>query len=600
MSEHAGPLRTLDAAAVRRWAFRARDALATHRHRIDALNVFPVPDGDTGTNLFLTLDTGLDGLVESFLQGATTSISGGARTLARSTLFAARGNSGVIFSQLVRGLADVVAATPDVDARGIDGPLLADILDAATEYAWRGVSRPVEGTILSVARAAAQAARAAVESDDRLIHVTGAVVTGARNALAATTRQLESLARAGVVDAGGAGLLIFFETLHEVVQGGEPTPGGPAPADYSIFDQGAGLAAVVGHGEAAGHGAGAGPGPGPGPGPDGPDFEVMYLVDGCTDDRAEALRSRLGDLGDSVLVVGDEALHTVHVHTDDVGPAIEAGMHAGRVYAIRVASLREPARPREPGQPGQRCGVEESTAAVARVAASGAPAAPGVRGGLAQGRFGALACAMGPGIERLFRQAGAWVVHDEPGNRVTPQRLVDGALATGCEDVVLLPNDPDILPAVDVAVDLAAEVDCRIHVVPTRFTVEGIAALAVYDPMAKDVPEQMAAAARAVRCGTLARASSAAQTAAGPCRVGDILGFVGDEIVLVGTDVDGVGRGLLDLLVDEAAELVTLVEGEAASGLGTRLAGHLRDRDDLEVVVVDGGQPVYALLIGVE
>ncbi|WP_168583562.1 DAK2 domain-containing protein [Gephyromycinifex aptenodytis] len=571
-------LDTLDATAVRRWAFRARDALAQHRHQIDALNVYPVPDGDTGTNLYLTLHAGLEELVGSFVASAAgpLSMSQAASALARSTLFSARGNSGVILSQLVRGLSDVLveetdqqsaesaaaALAPTSDEPGIDGPALARVLQKASDYAWEAVSDPVEGTILSVARAAAEAATRASRSTPHLEAVIRAGVEAARKALAATPEQLVDLRQAGVVDAGGAGLLLILEALLQVVTGQEgalellagvpePLPGSPGrrPGAYTRQQ-------------------------------DTPDFEVMYLIDGCHASQAATLRTQLESLGDSVLVVGDERVRSVHVHTDDAGAAVEAGLGAGRVYGIRVSSLQVNSHHHEEST---ECGLNET---------GEQPATSGI---------GVVATTQGHGLAELFAGAGALVVSDAPGRRVTPRMLLDAMIACATRTVVVLPCDSDVLLAAHVAADLGREHGLDPVVLATRHSLQGLAALAVFEPGLPDVIEHMKEAAAAVRCGMVVTASSDSATEAGPCRRGDVLGFEGQDVVLVHSDAVEAGVAIVDRLIQDQAEMVTLLAGESAPDLAEQVAARLaQEMPQLEVSALYGGQPVYDLLVGVE
>lgn len=569
-------LDTLDATAVRRWAFRARDALAQHRHRIDALNVYPVPDGDTGTNLFLTFHAGLEDLVGSFVasEAGPLSLREGAATLARATLFSARGNSGVILSQFVRGLSSVLEekAGEDSDGQGdeqneheIDGPTLARVLQRASEYAWSAVTAPVEGTILSVMRAAAEATMQMSRITPSLEAVIRAGVEAARAALAATPRQLEDLRRAGVVDAGGAGLLLILEALLQVVTGQD------GPPDLGVF------AFVPPEGQ-------------PVTRPDAfaqqaavPDFEVMYLIDGCEQEQATALRERLDGLGDSVLVAGDDEVRSVHVHTNDAGGAIEAGLGAGRVYGIRVSWLHSSGNE-----------AEEKTGGGADM--SGSLNEPPHRP-----EIGVIATTQGAGLAELFASAGALVVRDAPGRRVTPKMLVDAMRSCGAETIVVLPCDSDVLLAAQVAADLGREHGLRLVVVPTRHTLQGLAALAVFEPGVTDVAERMIEAAAAVRCGMVVTASSDSITDAGPCRRGDVLGFDDNQVVLVHSDAVQAAVSIVRRLAGERAEMVTLVSGEAAPDLAEQVACRLAEElPDLEVTTLLGGQPVYDLLVGVE
>ncbi|MDO5627554.1 MAG: DAK2 domain-containing protein [Mobilicoccus sp.] len=559
MSQPTDRLSTLDDAALRRWLFRARDALGRHRERLDALNVYPVPDGDTGTNLHLTLESGLQGFVDALMSRAQDpeaeplGVVEGAAVLARSTLLAARGNSGVILSQLVAGLAGALAAHPDADESGVDGPLLAAVLAEADRCARQAVAEPVEGTILTVIRAAADAAASRIAAGEvELADVTRAAHDAAAHALADTPTQLAALARAGVVDAGGAGLLLVLEALDGVAHGEPRSEDLPAEMD-------------VDQPSAAGVR--------PSTLPVVPQYEVMFLLDRVGDADAARLRGALTRLGDSVLVGGDERLRTVHVHTADAGAAIEVGLETGRPYGIRITLLPDDGsalhvHAAEPAPPEDTDGPE----------------------------VGVVACLQAPGLRELFEEAGAVVVADGPGRRVALSHLVAAARQTRAHTVVVLPDDPDARLVADAAVGVAAQEGLDLVVIGTDHIAQGLAALAVLDPDDPESIERMRTAASAVRCGVVATATTAAHTDAGPCRPGDVLGFAEDRVVCIGTDTAAVADEVIGMLLTDEAELVTLIEGEHARGVGERIAEPV----GVEVSILTGEQSVYDLFIGVE
>lgn len=519
------------------------------RADIDALNVFPVPDGDTGTNLALTWRAASDAIDDpSTLRVAV-------QQWARGALMGARGNSGVITAQLLRGLALSLADAPVADARA-----LARALRAAADLAYQAVVHPVEGTILTVAEAAAGAAESAVERTDcDVVAVAQAAARASAEALDRTPEQLEVLARAGVVDAGGQGLVLILAALHSAV---DPS----APDDRALFDR---------------WGLGRGPGtfvhaarPAAPPVSDGA-FEVMYLLD-ADDVLVPDLRARLDVIGASVVVVGGDGLWNVHVHTDDAGPAVEAGVAVGQVSRIRITPLLpDSGIPTEVAKPGMHRPVRAVVAV-----ASGA-------------RLGAL-----------FEAVGARVVHGSPGARPTPAQLI--AAADGASEVLVLPNDDDHRAVAETA---AAELRRRgvtVAVVPTRAAVQGLAALAVHESALAFTDDlvAMTAAAGATRHGAVSRADREAITSAGICQPGDVLGLVEDDIAVIGSDPGAVLGEVVDRMLSAGGELITLVCGddpwpgrELAAAVQARLH---RTRPDLEVVVYDGGQAHYPVLVGVE
>lgn len=559
----------LTAADARHWALLTRAALAARRTEIDALNVFPVPDGDTGTNLYLTLDAAIDEVVAAHeaagVLGHATLVQE-CRSLKRAILMSARGNSGVIVSQLVGGLCDAIV---ERDVESADALLVAEALARGAASARASVAHPEEGTILTVADAAGAAATGAAEAGASLADTVEAAVDAAQEALARTPDQLEVLARAGVVDAGGAGCVLLLEALLSIVtdrwsvSDAELLGGGPGLLRRDEWRQegGDGSAATLpGHDPLDREGSRIG---------DGPAYEVMYLLLDSAPDRVEVLRSTLDGLGDSLLVVGGPDLWNVHVHVDDPGAAVEAGVVAGRPERIRITRFETQVAGRAP--------------------------VPSV---------GVVACSAGPGVATLLEASGAVVVDSGPGNRASAGQLLEAVRRTRATSVVILPADRDTLMAAEVAAEAATRDGVDTHVVPARTTVQAIAALAVLDP-SRPVHANvvaMTSAAVSTRHGAVSIASKEALTWAGVCKPGDVLGIVDGDIAFLGTDVASAAAEVLTRLLAGGGELVTLVAGaEADPGLAASVATVLeRDRPEVEVVVVEGGQPVYPLLIGVE
>jgi len=589
----------LDLAAARRWAVTARALLAQAKDRIDALNVFPVPDGDTGTNLFLTVDGSLDFVRSQHeVSGAPLRLEQGLGLLARGMLLSARGNSGVILSQLARGMSEAVeqgGCGPDE----VGPAALADAFERAADLAWAGVSRPVEGTILSVATAAAAGAREAVLPQATTYDVSLAALEAARSALAQTTEQLPRLAAAGVVDAGGAGLVLVIEALENVLSG-RPHEGMPALAQW--WEQHAPSSATAA----------------PAPSPGGPcrsvdgsaggdadgdydgDYEVMYLLEQSDPERAHHLRAQLVRIGSSVLVVGGPTQWRIHVHLDEPAPAVEAGSLAGRVEQVRISALTRHAE--EAGESDQSADDRPGATAQRQplLTSSSARAA-------SVAELGVVACAPGDGVGAVLARAGAEVVHSSAGRRASTGQLLGAVRAVPARRVVVLPNDPDTILAAEAAARAAADEGLQVRVLPTRAVVQGLAAMAVCDVTA-DVEEMlvtMADAASAVTYGALTVAGNDGSTPAGPCRAGQWLGLVGGEIVGVHDRLRDAGKQVLGALekgVAGSPELLTVVAGKGVepTDLDTVVARWSRRRDDLEVQRIDGGQPTYQWLLGLE
>jgi DAK2 domain fusion protein YloV len=537
-------LRALDGAAVGRWSRAVVDSLSASRGRLDELNVFPVPDGDTGTNLLLTAEAAHAALAAARDDDGRRQESPWA-VLARGAVLGARGNSGAILAQLLRGLADCLTDEPEVD-----GPLLAKALSSASGTAYGAVADPEEGTFLTVARAGAEAATVAVaEGRTGLADVVQAAADGARTALQATTGQLAALRDAGVVDAGGAGWCVVLDALVGVVTGVAPVraPLGGRPARPR------GTHTHV-----------------PGPPAPGPGSEVQFLL-ADSDERAVArLQTRLGELGDCLVVVGVDTPGgrewNVHVHVSDVGAAIEAGIQAGRPHRISVTALA-PVRP--------------------------PAAAPGVRAVVA------LVCSAG--LAELFAGEGVTVLTAAVGH-VDEDAVLQAVLGTGAEQVVVLPNSADVTALTARAAERARDEGRDVVVVPTRSAVQGLAALAVADPARRfgDDVIALAEAAAATRWAEVTVAEHEALTSAGRCQPGDVLGSAEGDVVVIGADLAGVARDLLDRMLSAGGEMATLVVGEDPA-LGDTICAHLaRTHPTVEVVRYAGGAGAVPLLVGVE
>ena len=550
-----GRVATFDLVVVRRFADLAVEALAAAREEVDALNVYPVPDGDTGTNMFLTVEAAREAL-RARLEEHPDDLRGAMKAYAHGALLGARGNSGVILSQLVGALVRRIGRAGPGDRSSV---VFADGMRMAVDAAYDAVGTPVEGTILSVARAAADAAAGAAEQPgSRLGAVVHAAVRASREALDRTPEQLPVLARAGVVDAGGRGLCVVLAAMESAVTGEHTvaplhvlgTPHLPV-AELPTGDLTA----------------------------DGPAYEVMYLL-AAEDDAVRALRAELAPLGDSLVVVGGDGLWNVHVHVDDVGAAIEAGIRAGTPRRVEVVHFAEQVERAQVGRAGHDGSADPR------------------RDGRA-----VLALALGPGLAALFREAGAEVLEVTTRRRPTSADLLQAVLACPADEVVVLPNHAGTIAAAEAAAHEAAQRGRRVVVVPTRAQVQGIAALAVHEPgrsLDNDVVH-MTDAARGARHGALVVATEPAMTTAGPCAPGDVLGAVEGDFVIVGEDLFEVATGVLERLLGTGGELVTLVAGTQAGDLA-QACGHWvgHTHPGVDVVVLAGGQEHYPLLVSVE
>lgn len=518
-------------ATLRGWLFEARDSLDRSKDVIDSLNVFPVPDGDTGTNLLLTLEAACAEIETC----AAPELAPVAEAAARGALLGARGNSGVIVSQILRGVGRALS-----EASSIDAGAVARALRLGADQAYRAVARPVEGTILTVIRAAAEAAERAVESGaGEVSQVLDAARGAAMETLERTPQMLEVLRRAGVVDAGGQGLVVILDAWARVAGVDDGTP---------VVVPGAARDVVTAVSTTS------------------DEYEVMFLLE-ADRESADRIREELDRIGTSVVVVGHLDLWNVHVHTEDAGAAIEAGLRAGRPYRIRVTHL----------------GSHDHVTVSAR---------------------GVVVVTHGSEIEALVRNAGGVPVSAKPREAPATRSIVDAIEETHASTVIVLPSDSDCIAVAGLAAELARAMGYRVVVIPTRSIVQSLAALAVHDPASPfdDDVVAMTRAAGATRYAAVTIAVRDALTMAGPCRTGDVLGVVGGEIAHVGGDMVAVCQAMLDELIAADDSLVTLVTGSDARDADidflTSWLG--RAHPTIELVVQPGGQPLWPFIIGVE
>jgi fatty acid kinase len=520
----------------------ARGALAAievARRRVDDLNVYPVPDGDTGTNLTLTVRAVVEALDGSNAGGREDLVE----EITRAALMGARGNSGVILSQLVRG-----AAEPLRGGGAIDGPLVARALRSSSDAGYRAVRQPVEGTILTIARALADEAERH-EKEAEPVEVLRHALCHGEEALARTPEQLEVLREAGVVDAGGAGLL---ELVRGVVHAltGEPLPALEEHEELEL-----GVDAV--HQELSRF-----------------RYCTTFVVEGDALD-AQAIERELEGLGDSLLVVGDPRALKVHVHTDEPGTALAVGTAAGTIEGVEIANMH-------------RQTIEREERLTDVFAAAGPKTTE------------AVAVVAGAGNRRLFEDVGAGVVIDG-GRTMNPStRDVLAAIdRVDAPEVVVLPNNPNVILSAEQAAAYASK---PTRVVPTESLQAGLAALVAYDPArtAEENADAMREALELVATGAVAVASRDAQLNGLSVREGEFLGLVGRDAVATGDAFDDVARSVVDALLAESRDVLTLLLGSEPPDVGA-LRAYVSDRHPgLEVEVHDGGQPHYPLLLAAE
>src|SRR5262245_26479522 len=499
----------------------AETALDRNRARLDDLNVYPVPDGDTGTNMLLTV------------RAVREALEAGETDVAHAALLGARGNSGVIRSQVSRGA---------VEGYSEDGSVATALKDGS-DAAWAAVREPAEGTILTVIRALADEAEA--RSDDELLELLLALVVRGDAAVAQTQKQLEVLRRAGVVDAGAAGLVEILRGITAYVSGE------PLPEAAEVVP----LTADAIHQEASRY-----------------RYCAVFVVEGEALDR-DVLERELAPLGDSLLVVGDEAALKAHVHTDDPGSALRAGTAMGVIERVEIANMHLQSVQREE-RLSQHGPDERRTAVVAVVT--------------------------GEGNRRLFESMGATGIVDG-GETMNPatEELLDAIEGTHAPEVVVLTNNDNVVLGARQAARLARG---PVHVVPSASLQAGLGVMLAYDPLAAADANRraMEEASSGIAAGSVTVASRAVSVDGIQVERGAYLGLVGDEPVAGGTSFDTVAASVVDRLLAEPRDVLTLITGEEEPELGPLLARVAEQHPDLELEVHPGGQPHYPLLVSAE
>ncbi|WP_018600813.1 DAK2 domain-containing protein [Mycobacterium sp. 155] len=538
--------RRLDASALRAWAHTAVEDLIAHTDEINRLNVFPVPDADTGTNMLFTMRSAWV-QVDAEPAGDVAQV---AAALAAGALQGARGNSGVILSQILSAVAEVIASAAVQragDLADIDGVLFGAALRHAVALVVASMDEPVSGTIVSVLQAAAGAAEHCAADGADIAAVSVAAAEAAAAALDRTPHQLDVLAEAGVVDSGGRGLLVLLDAMTSTIAGCAPHRPAYQPSAQPTRTVTATAAP--------------------------PQFEVMYLLSGCGSGAVEELRAGLEQLGESVTIAtfgGTE--YSVHVHVDDAGAAVEAGLAVGTLSRIQITAL---------------------LGGVGAIPAAGWSRERAV-----------LAVVDGDGGAELFAGEGAAILRSRDAEPISAKQLLRALVDTGAAQVMVLPNG--YVAAEELVAGCTAAIGWGIDVVPvpTASMVQGLVALAVHDGARQAVDDgyAMARAAAGMRHGAVRVATEEALTWAGTCKPGDGLGIAGDEVLIVGPDITAAAAGLIDLLLMAGGELITVLTGDGVTcDVGRALQEHVHSKHlGAELVTYHTGHRGDALLIGVE
>ncbi len=531
--------------------------IVNNKSKVDELNVFPVPDGDTGTNMSMTITNALPEL-KMMSDGVT--VGQVAETTASAMLRGARGNSGVILSLLFRGLSKGLAGKKE--ATGLD---IAKALSLGVEAAYKSVMKPTEGTILTVAREAAEAAskKAAETTEPKDIFET--IVAAAKAALDKTPEMLPVLKKAGVVDAGGMGFLVVMEGMAGVIEGNAPVA---AKEEQKAVREPV-ITNAAGSVEA--------------------NIEFTYCTEflvqkkqGCND--AKLLRAYLESIGDCVVVVDDDDIIKVHVHTEHPGKALEEGLLFGMLINLKIENMKEQHKKQEKK-------VEMAKKQKLQ------PVKP-------EKRFGFVSVVNGKGLENIFTDLGVdSIVRGGQTSNPSTEDIVEAILATPAENVFVLPNNKNIIMAAEQALKLIT--DRRVIVLQSRTVPQGIAAMMAFDPEG-DVNENsvnMTAALDNVGTGSVTFAVRDSEFDDRKIKQGDILAMENGRLAVVERDVKKALIKITRRLLKSDSSYVTVIYGsdvtdddaeEAYQALKAKLGG------DVEVVLVNGGQPIYYYIVSVE
>ncbi|MEW5321070.1 DAK2 domain-containing protein [Geobacillus thermoleovorans] len=554
-------MRTLDGRRFADMVQQGAAHLANNAKTVDALNVFPVPDGDTGTNMNLSMMSG----AKEVKANASDHIGNVAAALAKGLLMGARGNSGVILSQLFRGFAKAVEGKQAVNSFEF-----AAALQAGVDTAYKAVMKPVEGTILTVAKEAARKAVEAAKKERDVIAVMEAALAEAKAALQRTPELLPILKEVGVVDSGGQGLVYIYEGFLAALKGEIVSA---ARAEARMDD----LVKMVHHQSAQSHihtdeiefGYCT-------------EFMVRFEPDKLAEHpfSEETFRRELSQFGDSLLVVADDELVKVHIHSETPGEVLTYGQRYGSLINIKIENMRE--------QHANIVGKEAKTL-------------PGVAKEEAK-PYGIVAVVMGAGVAELFRSIGAHAII-EGGQTMNPstEEIADAIRLANAETVFVLPNNKNIVMAAKQAAELSEQ---RVIVIPSKTVPQGLAALLAFNPAqsAEQNERAMTAALSRVKTGQVTFSVRDTTIDGIEIQKGDYMGLLDDRIIAADKDKLAVTKRLLDALIDEQSEIVTILYGEDATEIDVEtVVAYLETKHDgVEVEVHNGKQPLYPFIISVE
>ncbi|MCM3373607.1 DAK2 domain-containing protein [Bacillus licheniformis] len=554
-------IRNLDGKAFADMILYGAHHLSQNANVVDALNVFPVPDGDTGTNMNLSMTSG----AKEVEQIDTANIGKVAQSLSRGLLMGARGNSGVILSQLFRGFGKSIEQKSEINAKEF-----AAAFQAGVDTAYKAVMKPVEGTILTVAKDAAKKAVLAAQTETNIIKVMEAVVNEAEASLERTPELLPVLKEVGVVDSGGKGLLYVYEGFLASLKGEKLSD--KAAALPSLDD----LVSAEHHKNAQSH-------------MNTEDIEFGYCTEfmvkldsGKRNFNEDAFRQDLSRFGDSLLVVSDENIAKVHIHAEYPGEVMTYAQKYGSLINMKIENMRE-----------QHSAIlsqnKQETAPAEKAPADKQP-------------YGIVTVAMGEGIAELFESIGATKII-EGGQMMNPstEDIVQAIKDANADTVVILPNNSNIVMAANQAADVAGQ---HVIVIPTKTVPQGMAALLAFNPAlsADENEAAMLGAIGEVKSGQITYAVRDTNIDGIDIKKGDFMGILNGKIVETASDQLTAAKKLIAGMIDEDSEIVTVIKGEdAPEEEAEELAAYISETyEDVEVEVHDGKQPLYSYILAVE
>ncbi|AAX72704.1 TPA: DAK2 domain-containing protein [Streptococcus pyogenes] len=539
----------------------AATRLGKQAEYVNSLNVFPVPDGDTGTNMSMTMDNGAKEVADK----PASTVGEVGQMLSKGLLMGARGNSGVITSQLFRGFGQSIKGKDE-----LTGKDLAQAFQVGVEVAYKAVMKPVEGTILTVSRGAATAALKKADLTDDAVEVMQAALDGAKGALAKTPDLLPVLKEVGVVDSGGQGLVFIYEGFLSALNGDYVTSADfkATPANMSEMINAEHHKSVVGHvaTEDITYGY---------------CTEIMVaLKQGPTyvkEFNYDEFQGYLSGLGDSLLVVNDDEIVKVHVHTEDPGLVMQEGLKYGSLIKIKVDNMRNQHEAQV-----QKTDVEKNKAEVKE--------------------FGLIAVVAGEGLSEIFKAQGVdYVISGGQTMNPSTEDIVKAIEAVNAKQVIILPNNKNIFMAAQSAAEV---VDIPAAVVATRTVPQGFTSLLAFDPSKslEDNVADMSTSLSDVVSGSVTLAVRDTTIDGLEIHENDFLGMVDGKIIVSNPDMEATLKAAFEKMIDEDSEIVTIFVGEEGDqDLAEELAGYLGETyEDVEVEIHQGDQPVYPYLMSVE